>query len=165
MSKTVRLPIYDGDMMTNQYLEVDLEFFIPPSSKVLSNQARIKEHELADWEKELLKMSHLEDEVEVSVKPITEIDWEGLSKLTPKIDVQELLGNYTPAEEWRTLEGLPTKSFQINQRGQVRHKFNQKIIEPSLDLDSKNYMTVQLTINGLDWFINGPKVAEQMWGK
>jgi hypothetical protein len=77
----------------------------------------------------------------------------------------DLLNSAYEEEEWRTIEGLPTKSFQVNRRGQIRHMFNQKVIEPSLDLESPYYTSVKLKINGLDFYVNGPKLAEQMWGE
>lgn len=139
--KTVRLPIFESGVETGELLEVDITFFLSSTMGLRSHQAKVLQEPLADWERELLEGG----------SPEVVETWE------------QVLGTHAHEDEWRTLEGLPTKSFQINQRGQVRHKFNQKIVEPSLDLESKNYMTVQLKINGLDWFINGPKVAEQMW--
>lgn len=107
---------------------------------------------------------------------IAGVNWETVTSLTVEPinpdpedthwfseEVAELM-NESAEEEWRTVEKLPTRSFQINQRGDIRHKFNQKVISPSLDLDSAYYMTVHLKINGVDYYVNGPALANEMWG-
>jgi hypothetical protein len=159
--KTVRLPIFEDGIETRDYLEVDINFWISSTKGLRSNLARIvepnrflsdlerdpsKEEPLADWERNLL---------EGTVEDYAASD----------VALCEKFYEATREDEWRTIEGLPTKSFEVNQRGQIRIKANRKILEPSLDLDSKNYMTVNVKINGLDFYINGPKLAEQMWSK
>lgn len=164
--KTVRLPIFEDGVETRDYLEVDVTFWISPTRGIRSNQARIIEYQepeweppvqepLADWEKLLLnsKIDESWDDVLEKV-----LDQHGVAK-------REVLEKIAPAEEWKTIDTLPTKSFEVNQRGQVRIKTSKKILEPSLDLDSKNYMTVNVKINGLDFYINGPKLAEQLWSR
>jgi hypothetical protein len=147
--KTVRLPIFEHGVETGELLEVDVEFFLSSTRGLRSTQARVLQEPLANWERELVEGFKEENKaaIEHELELVETSDW-GKTE-----------------DEWRTLEsvGLPTRSFQINQRGQIRHKFNQKIIEPSLDLDSKYYMTVKLLLNGLEYFINGPKLAEEMW--
>ena len=141
--KTVRLPIYEDGVELREYLEVDLTFFISAAaSKFKANPARV---------------IALEDPVadtEVSDGPLA--DWE-----------KELLWSeeVKPEYEWRELDGLPTKSFQINEKGDIRHKVNQKIISPSLDLDSPFYLTVNLLINGINYWVDGPRKAEEIFGK
>lgn len=141
--KTVRLPIYEDGVETLDYLEVDVTFWISPTRGIRSNQARIIEYQEPDWNDVLEKVL---DQHGVAKR-------EALEKIAP------------PAEEWKTIDTLPTKSFEINQRGKIRIKATKKILEPSLDLDSKNYMTVNVKINGLDFYINGPKLAEQLWSR
>lgn len=163
--KTVRLPIYDGDIETGEQLEVDLSYFIPPTIGMRSSQARIIEAPTEEVNHNLwgfLRNKKLDNVELVDVASEYPDAFEKAIEQS-RIAKQEILGNFAPPEEWRTIEGLPTKSFQINQRGQIRHIYNQKIIEPSLDLNSKYYMTVKLMINGLAYFINGPKLAEEMW--
>lgn len=136
--KTVRLPIFEDGVETQDYLEVDITFFTSSTAGLRSNQAKI-----------------------IHPQSYSEL----LEEFEKDIAKQEVIGSFAPAEEWRTIEGLPTKNFEVSQRGQVRIKTNKKILEPSLDLDSKNYMTVNVKINGLDFYINGPMLAEQMWSR
>ena len=147
--KTVRLPIFEDGVETGEMLEVDITFWISPTRGIRSSQARVLQEPLADWERELLGGAYAE---------------ENKAAVENELELIET-GGWGRGEEWKTIDTLPTKNFEVNQRGQVRIKANKKILEPSLDLDSKNYMTVNVKINGLDFYINGPKLAEQMWSR
>jgi len=151
--KHVRLPIYDqSGFMTGETLEVDLNFFLPSNPALKSNMARVISREvfrhdpiqepLAEWEKELLGVTEESVDEEVGLEP------------TDNVEI-----------EWRDLEIGPTRAFEISQTGVIRIKGKEKVLEPNWwDIDQLKF-NVKIKINGMDYYIDGPKLADQMWSK
>lgn len=144
--KTVRLPMYGEDgIELPGYLEVDLEFFISSTRGLRSNQARVVQPEepMAEWEKELC--------FEVVKEELDTVD--------------RIISGLPPTEEWRDLPRKELSSFEINHAGIVRHKKTKREVEPTFDydLDQLN-MKVYLNINGVKNWVDGPKLADRMWG-
>lgn len=132
--KSVRLPIFDEHgIETSVYLEIDLLFFISSTRGLRSNLVRINPD---PYEKVLEEQ---------------------------RVAKEEALAKLAPPEEWRTIEGIPSKNFEINQKGEVRNRFRKQVIDPHLDLESPYYMNVRLMINSQYWYINGPTLAREMW--
>jgi hypothetical protein len=65
-------------------------------------------------------------------------------------------------EEWRTVEGIGTNSFEINRLGTIRHKSSGRVQEPKYD-EFYQMVTVKLIVNGKPVWIDGPTLAETMW--
>ena len=162
--KTVRLPIYDDGIETRNYLEVDLTFWLSSTAGLRSNQARVVEPEpepMADWELELLA----EAEAAIDVATKRHGDWDKENQRYADGSKAHLCGG--PCREtWECLYGLiPSDRFEINRDGVIRIKANKKVIEPTwFDID-QNRFNVMLKINGMEYYLNGPKIAEELWSK
>ena len=107
-----------------------------------------------------------------SVEPVEPLaDWElellGCSREEPTAstnEVLEVLDRYAAKDgDWRVIESLPIRSFEINSFGVIRHRASKRVIDNLyFDIDALVYQT-QLHINGQEFRINGPKLAEAMW--
>lgn len=145
--KTVRLPIYENGVTTDEMLEVDLTFFLSSTRGLRSNQARVLQPQLAQWEIDLLTSDEVFEKV---------LDEHRIAK-------EEVLAKFAPpVEEWRIIEHLPTESFEINRDGVIRIRTTQKVMEPAFDVDNVRW-AVRLIINRQPWWIHGPNLAEKMW--
>jgi hypothetical protein len=91
---------------------------------------------LADWEIELLHAGNIEPDT---------------------AEVEEVV-----EEEWRIIDTLPTKAFEINREGVIRIKVNQKVLNPIFDIDFLEFK-VQMVINGMEYWVHGPRLAKEMW--
>jgi hypothetical protein len=58
--KTIRLPIYEDGVETNEYLEIDITFFISSHRGLRNTQVKVMPEPLADWERELLECGGVE---------------------------------------------------------------------------------------------------------
>ena len=84
-------------------------------------------------------------------------------KSTPIKFVEDLEEPDSFAEDWKDIDSIiGLESFQVSNYGQIRYKFNDKIIEPSFDCGLDKHV-VKLTINGKPIFIDGPALAAAMW--
>lgn len=139
MKTTVRLSIYDEDGIQQPgYLEVNSEYFLTGPARHFGRVVQ-PEETLAQWEIDLLNSAYEEAK---EVKKTSQ----------PKM--------------WEDLYGLiPSDKFEINRDGVIRIKSNKKVIEPTwFDIDQNKY-NVMLKINGMEYYLNGPKIAEELWGK
>jgi hypothetical protein len=163
--KTVRLPIYNEQgIMTAEVLEVDIYFFITNTSGLISSKARIIPAPMADWELELMEETIAEAKKEVQLVDVVSmhptLTWEELEMLSAA-SAEDF--DTAPTDcEWRGLGGIPSKNFEINQDGLIRHKGTKKVLEVEYDIDQNAYRS-NLTINGGHFSIYGPALAERMW--
>lgn len=67
-----------------------------------------------------------------------------------------------PVEEWRPITSIPTGSFEINRAGDIRNRHTKVVIEPRWSVDV-NKVCVQLTINTIPYWVDGPQMADDMW--
>lgn len=137
---TVRLPMYNSDgMPVSGYLEVDVEFFLALSRTTIRYNAKI---------------------VKPEEPPIFE---EGLLGSYEEAKTQMDQENEILSEKWHCLDGLiPSRAFEINELGVIRIKSNKKIILPNwFDIDN-NRDNVMLKINGMEYYLDGFKIAEEL---
>lgn len=134
--KTVRLPIYENGIELHEYLEVDTTFFLSSTAGLRSVQAQVVSEPRED---SLLK----------SVIEFLELEEQ---KATIPVEVVE----------WRTLEALPVRSFEINKQGTIRHRATERVMQQEFDIDQRAWRTA-LVINGQTKSVDGKRVADAMW--
>ena len=145
MTRTVRLPIFDEvGVETRSYLELEVShltqaLYSVPSRVVYGGEVV----ELVD--------------VSSAYPTLTREELQMLSAACPEeIDT-------TPTDgEWKMLENLPTKSFEINRAGVIRHKATRKELDIEWDMDQLAWRSC-LKINGQDYSLYGKRLAEDMW--
>lgn len=160
--KTVHLPIYEDGIMLNDYLEVELDFFISSTRGLRSNQARVREFQLAQWELDLLNSA----KVEITNAETLHGDWDKEQQRYADGTKSHLCEGgcaEVPAEdEWRIIEGLPISSLEINEKGIIRHRKTKRVFVPKFDTDYLEFK-VFVDINGVQHWLDGPKLAKAMW--
>jgi hypothetical protein len=113
---------------------------------------------LATWELELLNAGRAyEVRPQPYIESLTREELQMLSAASPE-DIDT-----TPTEEeWRDLLVIPSKNFEINQLGAIRHKGTKRVMEAVFDIDHNAYR-VNLTINGAEFSLFGEGIARSMW--
>jgi hypothetical protein len=160
--KTVQLPIYKDGVMTTETLEVDISFFLMDTFRYAKV---VPAPPLADWQKEILYSGANHNEVElvdIYSKHPDVISMDDIREIDPDFDVT-LKEDEEQEDDWWDLYGLiPTHAFEINHKGAIRIKANQKVIEPNwFDID-QNCWNVMLIVNGMEYYLNGPRIAAEM---
>jgi hypothetical protein len=110
-----------------------------------------------------------------SMHPLTREELQVLSAAGPeelpfdmvervRVDRSEVIYSFRDISQWRTIEkeGFPTKSFEVDRSGVIRHKGTKRILEVKFDIDQSAYRA-NLTINGRDYSLDGAALAGEMW--
>jgi len=105
---------------------------------------------LAKWELELLGC--VAEEEAAKLDDIANIP----------VNRSELMGTFKDLEEWKVIEALPIRSFEINRHGDIRHRASKRLMEQEFDIDQCRYRTI-LKINGVEFTIDSRRMADELW--
>lgn len=111
---------------------------------------------LAEWELELLNSATAEAETIDIVERNADgdITARGYDQVVSQVE-----------EEWRVIEALPIRSFEINRDGVIRHRASKRVMDAfHFDIDQNAYRT-DLIVNGQEFSVYGPSLAKAMWGR
>ena len=166
--KTVRLPIYnENGQMSLETLEVDLDYFlrVAYSRDMMPNaKARIIPPTFSESDMKLMEAA----KEEVQLVDVASKHPEGFEPLTREelqmLSAQSFEDLSTEDDIWMPIEKIPSKNFEINRDGFIRHTLTKRVIAPEWDIDQFKYR-VRLTINGVDYSIDGPALAQEIFAR
>lgn len=157
MTKTVRLPIYNEvGMETKSYLELEVQELAIALSIVPS---RIVHNEGSE-----IELINVPSKYPEGYEPLSERELMSLISGEAVFADEIIIPQITPDSAWKQLPDIPSKNFEINRDGLIRHKGTKRILEQEYDIDQNAYRSL-LIINGNEYSLYGPYIADRLWAK